>query len=123
MPVTSDTPAKRSATFDVLICVVMTGSHRPELSVFVQGLLAKAPHVVTVLICAAALDDAEPAAEITAEPKNARQTDTQNGFIHVSSLRLCARVRSDAGGASAADARQSKKVAGGGRKGHFARIR
>src|SRR5947207_4349356 len=86
MPVTSETPAKRSETFDVLICVVMTGSQRPELSVFVQGLLAKAPHVVTVLICAAALDDAEPAADIAAHAKNARQTDRQSGFIRVSLL-------------------------------------
>src|SRR5438876_11653645 len=81
MPVTSETPAKRSETFDVLICVVMTGSQRPELSVFVQGLLAKAPHVVTVLICAAALDEAEPAADITVQLKNARQIDKQSGFI------------------------------------------
>ncbi|PYR58684.1 MAG: hypothetical protein DMF91_16630 [Acidobacteria bacterium] len=64
----------------------MTGSQCPELSVFVQGLLAKAPHVVTVLICAAALDDAEPAAEIAVHAKNARQTDRQSGFIHFSCL-------------------------------------
>jgi hypothetical protein len=62
----------------------MTGSQRPELSVFVQGLLAKAPHVVTVLICAAALDEAVPAADITAQLKNTRQTDKQNDFIHFS---------------------------------------
>src|SRR5437867_13097679 len=93
MPVTSDTPAKRSATFDVLICVVMTGSQRPELSVFVQALLAKAPHVVTVLICAAALDEAVPAADITTQLKNARQTDKQSDFIHFSYCkRLCASV-------------------------------
>src|SRR5437870_1461694 len=99
MPVTSETPAKRSETFDVLICVVMTGSQCPELSVFVQGLLAKAPHVVTVLICAAALDEAEPAADITAQAKNARQIDKQSGFIHFSYwLRLCAPVVVSASG-------------------------
>jgi hypothetical protein len=71
----------------------MTGSHRPELSVFVQGLLAKAPQVVTVVICAAALDEGKLAADITVHVKKARQTDKQNGFIHLSCwLRLCAPI-------------------------------
>ena len=84
MPVTSDTLAKRSVTFDVLICVVMTGSQWPVLSVFVHGLLAKAPQVVTVVICAAAFDAGGLAAEINVQLKNARQTDKQSGFIHFS---------------------------------------
>src|ERR1043166_3319395 len=86
MPVTSDTPANRSATFDVLICVVITGSHRPELSVFVQGLLANAPHVVTVVTCAAAFDEGRLAAEIsTSPPRSNTHAVEQNRFItHVS---------------------------------------
>jgi hypothetical protein len=67
-----------------LICALITGSQRPELSVFVQGLLANEPHVVTVLTCAAALADGRLAADIKLELKTVKNTDKQNGFIHLS---------------------------------------
>src|SRR5438128_5848957 len=61
----------------------MTGNQRPELSVFVQGLLANAPHVVTVLTCAAAFDEGR-LAEVNTVPNNTKHAAKQNALIHVS---------------------------------------
>src|SRR5437016_464975 len=63
-PVTIETPAKRSATLDVLIWVAITGSQWPVVSVFVHWLVANAPHVVTVFTCTAAFEAGRFAADV-----------------------------------------------------------
>jgi len=62
----------------------MTGSHTPELSVRVQGLVAKEPHVVTVLIATAAFDEGRLDADINVQPNSARQSDKPRRLIHFS---------------------------------------